>query len=489
MIKKIKRIEEILSDKPYLLDNNYCPNVGLFPQSVSNSVKQILKGSNVYRYDIYNYRDDNDEIINLGGGNPIECKTYKYIKKDLIKYIKSNTMNQYPNTIGDDSIKRNIIDYLDSIGLKNNQEENIIITASTTHAYSLVLKTIIKPKDVIIIPVPTYGLFTYEPEKLKGEVVFYKLDEKDDWKINPKKLNDLIKNTNEKLKIKYSHEEYIPRVVAIYNQNPNNPLSVYLDEKDEQLIYEINKVCYENNTMIIDDLVYKDSIYDKNSSALPMAIFEEFKDNIITLFGISKSYSLPAIRAGFIVANDYIIQDIRDNLFIELDSISMINQIALASIFNNDKKKCQYRKNFLKKINKKYKFNLEIVKYFILGEKNVSKKAKKYIKKKIKKEELEIYKNGIKDVNFYHNLIPLSGFFALIDFSSLKNKKIDGKTIRNDRDFIIQLYKKSKIKFLPGSSFGWQNDNEIIGRITFSKNRDILIKNMSILSKVINEIN
>lgn len=484
----LNKIEEILKDKPYLLENNYCPNVGLFPNDPSNSVRQILKGSDVYRYDIYNYRDDDDEIINLGGGDPIQFKTYKYIKKDIFKYIKSNTLNKYPNTIGSDFVKKSLVEYLTTLGLKRYKEENIIITASTTHAYSLVLKTIMKPNDVIIIPVPTYGLFTYKPEKIGGEVVFYKLEEKDEWKINPKKLNELIQLTNEKLQTKYKNEKYIPRVVALYNQNPNNPLSVFLNEKDKQLIHDINEVCYKNNTMIIDDLVYKDSLYDKNSSALPMGICEEFQNNIISLFGLSKSYSLSALRTGFIVANEYIIQDIRDNLFLELDSISMINQISLASVFNSQKKRTRYREKFLKKINEKYMFNLEIVKYFIIGEKNVSRKTKRYIESKMTKENLNMCKNGIKNVNFYHDFLPESGFFALIDFTKLKGKKIDGSIIYSDRDLIISLFKKSKIKFLPGSSFGWQNDNEIIGRITFSQEPTILIKNLSLLSKIINEV-
>ena len=91
-------------------------------------------------------------------------------------------------------------------------------------------------------------------------------------------------------------------------------------------------------------------------------------------------------------------------------------------------------------------------------------------------------------MNFYHDFLPESGFFALIDFTKLKGKKIDGSIINNDRDLIISLFKKSKIKFLPGSSFGWQNDNEIIGRITFSQEPTILIKNLSLLSKIINEV-
>ena len=89
------KVNELLKDKPYLLEENYCPNVGYFPNGPSKYIQQILNGSDVYRYDIYSYRDDDDRIINLGGGSPIKYKTYKYVKKDILKYLNSNSLYNY----------------------------------------------------------------------------------------------------------------------------------------------------------------------------------------------------------------------------------------------------------------------------------------------------------------------------------------------------------------------------------------------------------
>ena len=94
----------------------------------------------------------------------------------------------------------------------------------------------------------------------------------------------------------------------------------------------------------------------------------------------------------------------------------------------------------------------------------------------------------MKDVSIYHNLIPESGFFILLDFTKIKGKSINDKVINNDIDLIIELYKKDKIKFLPGSSFRWNNKDDIIGRITFSLDVKTLINNMKALSKIINNI-
>ena len=488
-MKKYKfKYQELLDDKPYLSDENYCPNVGKFPNGPSDFVNEILDGANVYRYDIYRFRDDDDKIINLGGGDPIECKTYKYFKKDINNFIKKNQLNDYPNTIGNERLKKQVIEYLNSIDINNVEEEEIIFTNSTTHAYYLLLNTIVKPGDVVIIPVPTYGLFAYGPEKMRGRIVFYELKEENNWKIIPEELNQLIEKTNKDLYNKYKGEKYIPRVVALYNQNPNNPLSIYMGRNDNRLIYDINKVCFDNKVLVIDDLVYKDSIYNRNDYAVPMSSFHEFRDNIVSLFGISKSYSLSGARAGFILGNKYIIEDIRDNIFVSQDSISILSQIAIASVFNNCKKRVKYRNKFLNNLDKKYLYNLDIIKYFVMGRDFISKKHRKSIEKRLSKDNIEKYGCGMKNVSFYHDMIPVSGFFAILNFTDIKGKKINGEPINNDKDLIIQLYKNHKIKFLPGSSFGWQNKDEIIGRITFSKSPKDLIEGMTLLSKVMNDI-
>ena len=212
---------------------------------------------------------------------------------------------------------------------------------------------------------------------------------------------------------------------------------------------------------------------------------DKYKDNIISLFGISKSFSLAGIRVGFALGNKYIIQDMRDNLFLQMDSVSIISQLALISVFNNNKKRVKYRNKYLDELKVKYLENLDIIKYFICGSNYVSKKSKKRIEKRLTKEEIELYKNGIELVSIYKNLIPESGFFILLDFTKMKGKRINDKKINNDIDLVIELYKKEKIKFLPGSSFGLNDEEQIIGRITFSKPWDILFDDMKTLAKIL----
>ena len=482
-----KLIIDLLKRKPYLKEENKSPNIGDFQYGKTSSVQEILGGVNAYRYDIYKNTNKKGTIKNLGGGNPIPFKTYKYVKKDINDYLDKNILSNYPHTSGNPKLKNEVINYLNSINV-NVENNELLFTASTTHAYKLLLESIVRRHDVVLIPTPTYGLFVYGPEKVGGKVEYIELKEELNWKLDLEELNKKIDSINNKLKKEYKELDYTPRVVAIYNQNPNNPLGVSYGKKDLDYLKNFSKICKEKDVLIIDDLVYRDSVYDTSNLAYPLSSLKEYKDNIITLMGISKSYSLAGLRTGIAFGNRYIIDDMRDKIFVEMDSISIISQIAIASVFNNKKTRVRYREQFLKEIRKAYLFNLDIVKYFVSGDNSISKKSKMKIEKYLSEKEIEKYKSGMKDVSIYHNLIPESGFFILLDFTKIKGKSINDKVINNDIDLIIELYKKDKIKFLPGSSFRWNNKDDIIGRITFSLDVKTLINNMKALSKIINNI-
>ena len=483
-----KVYEELIERKQYLKEENPSPNVGEFKYGNSKNIDTILKGVNAYRYDIYKLPKKTGRIKSLGGGDPIKYKTYKYIKKDIKNYLKQDNLNEYPYTEGSKGIKNILIDYLNSINIKNINLNEMLLTPSTTYAYTLLLKSIVRKYDVILIPTPTYGLFVYGPEKIGGTVEYIELKEDKGWTIDLDELENTINRINKELKEKYMNLNYTPRVVAIYHQNPNNPLGISLGKEAEKYLKNLAKVCDKNNVLIIDDLVYRESVYDNNKLALPIASFKKYRDNVVTLLGISKSYSLAGIRAGIAVGNKYIIQDMRDNMFVQMDSVSMITQISLASIYNTNKKKVKYRNKFLEKIHNKYLYNLDIVRYFVEGSNSINNKNKKKIEKQLSKEEIRKYKNGMTDVSIYHNMIPESGFFILLDFTKIKGKKIVDKPIKNDIDLILELFKKDKIKFLPGSSFCWNNKNDIIGRITFSKSSDLLIEDMKSLASIMNNL-
>lgn len=449
----------------------------------SDAVKEIEKAWYYYDTTLYTFENDNN-ITKLGTGNPLNYKPFPY----AIRYLKRklhNNLYEYPPVLGDEKSRKIIASYLKKIGYPQNiDDNNIIVTCSTTHGFYLILKSIFREYDTIIMTAPNYGLFAFMPERLNINVEVIKLDEEDNYLINSKKLDELIKHINNKLSKKYKNLNYTPRVKAFLNINPHNPLGTVMSKKNISILNNLSKVCKNNNIFIIDDLIYRDLCYDRNNMAMPMGTIPEFFDNTISLYGLSKSYGMANTRSGFIVANKDIIRILRNNLFYVMDSSSYIQSNLLAGTYNNYKIRNISYNRYFNKIIKKYIYNRDLVIAMIDGIDSINySKYQKIIKKRILKISKEKHiLDGIPYATV--KLIPESGYFMLIDFTNISKYC----NIKTEKELLKYLYLKCNVKFLVGQSFSWPNKNEIIIRISYSLNEKDLIIAFSKINLAIKEI-
>ena len=93
-----------------------------------------------------------------------------------------------------------------------------------------------------------------------------------------------------------------------------------MGDEEEDLLKEIGEVCLQRGVFVIDDLVYRDLSFDGDNLAKPIATIQKMFRNTISLFGLSKSYGLASLRAGFVVADEIIIRELINRIFQEMDS-------------------------------------------------------------------------------------------------------------------------------------------------------------------------
>ena len=275
------------------------PNLGenLVDGHFSKEVSKIYDAFGLYGNDLYvleNERIKNISSRSLGGGSPMRTSAFPLCKEELIKTIDSDELSDYPMAAGDEESRKIILEYLKQEGFKSNSElskDNIIFTISSTHAFNIISSIIARPHDVILMTGPNYGLFTFVPERISGATVeILPLFEEDNWYVNPQKLSKRIDEINLNLKEKYGETlGYIPKVVAFLNENPHNPLGKVMNENNKEILECIWNVCLSKGVFVIDDLIYRDLTYDRDNLAKPMAVYEKFFDNTITITGLSKS--------------------------------------------------------------------------------------------------------------------------------------------------------------------------------------------------------
>ena len=96
--------------------------------------------------------------------------------------------------------------------------------------------------------------------------------------------------------------------------------------------------------------------------------------------------------------------------------------------------------------------------------------------------------DGIPNVDFVNKTIPESGFFALLDFTKLKDKENEGRIVTSEIELLKYLYEQEKIKLILGSSISWPNRNQLVGRVTTALERDDLINHMGSMNKCIRKL-
>lgn len=494
MLVKTNAIERLLRDNPELGQRRFgLPSVGnrLDLENFNPTVEKIADAINFYGYEI---RDENICTIkdtDLGTGNPLNYKPFPLCIKNMQECLDNENLYSYPYTEGDDRIRKQLLDYIEQEGFINNHPypypdidskglsvHNITFMPSTSMIFNIIVNIISRPGDILLVTGPNYGLFTIRAERAGAEVDILPLEKEDNFLVNPDKLAKRIDELNESLQKVYNRRKgYVPRVVAFLNTNPNNPTGKVMGEKDIELLTKIGEVCSSRGVFIIDDLVYRDISYDKNNIAKPIATIPGMFRNTISLFGLSKSYGLAAVRAGFVVADEIIIREVINRIFQEIDSSPSITGYALSGAFNSSKERNKEYDKYFPPLREEYKYRYELLKALVEGIDSVNNYKEKIIKevKAVLKDNAEIALKGLPYVHFPKNLEPDSGFFAILDFTEIKGMKYNGRIISSERDLLKFFYKTCRTRFLVGQSISWPYEEELIGRVSYAIDLNILI--------------
>lgn len=504
MLIKSTAIQRLLRENPMLKDRRFgLPYVGarLDKEEFNPTVKDIADAIDFYGYEVRDNDIVNKKDINLGDGNPLKYEPFRPAIDEMIKSLNSGEMYKYPYTEGDDNIRRKLLEYIEQEGFINTEPydyddidekglsiHNITFLPSTSITFNIIVNIISKPGDVILVTGPNYGLFTIRAERAGAEVEVFPLLKEDNFLVNPERLANTIDEINNSLQRVYNRRHgYVPRVVAFLNANPNNPTGKVMGEKDVELLTQISQVCLERGVFVIDDMVYRDITYDKDNIAKPIATIPGMFRNTITLFGLSKSYGMASLRAGFLIADEIIIREVINRIFQEMDSSPDIVGRALMGAFNASEERNKYYEKYFTDLRKLYVHKYQLLKALVEGidsikDKNKKEEIIKIVEGCTSKSNAKLLLKGLPYTKFPDNLEPDAGFFAILDFTELKGKNFRGQPIKTEKDLLEFFYKTNRLRFLIGQSISWPYPKELVGRITFALEDEEIIEAISLIN-------
>ncbi len=161
--------------------------------------------------------------------------------------------------------------------------DRILLTASTSEAYSLLFKLLADPGDEVLSPRPSYPLFEFLAALESVRQVQYPLMYQAGWSIDLEALERAIS----------------ARTRAIILVTPNNPTGSFLKRRElEQLI----RLCHAHGLAIISDEVFSDYCLAEDPEGVRSLAGI---DDVLTfaLSGLSKVVGLPQMKLGWIVAS------------------------------------------------------------------------------------------------------------------------------------------------------------------------------------------
>jgi len=163
------------------------------------------------------------------------------------------------------------------------EPDQILLTASTSEAYSFLFKLLGDPGDEVLVPQPSYPLFEFLVRLEKLEVRNYPLVWNGTWQLDPDAIRERIGD----------------RTRAIVVVNPNNPTGSFLkpDEMDR-----LAGVCAERRIALISDEVFFDFALDGGAERVSVASYSG-RMLSFTLSGLSKVVGLPQMKLSWIVVS------------------------------------------------------------------------------------------------------------------------------------------------------------------------------------------
>lgn len=167
-------------------------------------------------------------------------------------------------------------------GATVDPDEEVIVTNGAMQAVNIVCRTLLNPGDEVLVPSPSF--FFYGMVELTGaKVVYARMREEDGWAWDVGTIAKAI-----------SH-----RTKLLVLCNPVNPTGYVVPEKAISALCELAR---QHGLYLLADESYDRMIYDGTSFTSAASLFGEYRDNLILVQSLTKSYAMSAWRIGYTVA-------------------------------------------------------------------------------------------------------------------------------------------------------------------------------------------
>ena len=335
------------------------------------------------------------DVINLSVGEP-DFNTPDHIKAAAKKAIDDN-FSFYSPVPGYPALRKAICEKLKTENGLDYTPEQIVCSNGAKQSVCNVILAVIGKGDEVIIPAPYWVSY---PEMVKiadGTNVIVSAGIEQDFKITPQQLEEVI----------------TPKTKAIILCSPSNPTgSVYSKDELKGLADVLAKY---PDIIIISDEIYEHINYGGAHESI--AQFENVRDRVVIVNGVSKGYAMTGWRLGWIAAPKWIASACNTLQGQYTSGPCSISQKASEAAYTGDQT--------------------------CVGEMQKAFERRKNLVVKMAREIPGIKVNE-----------PKGAFYIFPDCSAYFGKTFNGTTIHNPEDLALFLLAEAHVACVGGTDFG-----------------------------------
>ena len=155
--------------------------------------------------------------------------------------------------------------------------DRVFVTAGTSEGIELVLNAVVEDDGEVLVPMPTYPLYTAVLAKLGAKTLYYRLDPSNGWMPDLDHLRTLV----------------TPKTRALVVIDPNNPTGAVYPRETRRALIDFAE---RHGLLILADEVYGDLGFE--GPIEPIGLLDP-DAAIVSFSSLSKAYLAPGWRTGW----------------------------------------------------------------------------------------------------------------------------------------------------------------------------------------------
>ncbi|HQT98275.1 MAG: alanine transaminase [Desulfobacteria bacterium] len=259
-------------------------------------------------------RHAGEDIIDLGMGNP-DLPTPKHIVDKLVEAVRNPRNHRYSLSRGIPKLRLAICNwYKRKYNVDLDPETEAIATIGAKEGLSHLVLATMGPGDIALVPSPTYPIHTFSVVIAGADVRSISLTSGE---------GDFVDRAQRAIKMMW------PRPKMMIISFPHNPTTQVVDLDFFRRVVAFAK---EHNLLVIHDLAYADLVFDGYKAPSILQV-PGAKDVAVEMYSMSKGYSMPGWRVGFVVGNKRLVGALtRMKSYLDYGMFQAIQVAAIAAL-------------------------------------------------------------------------------------------------------------------------------------------------------------